>query len=135
MAVLRKTGAAIHVRAFQPSMSHVELIAALRQGLDALDAYGSRVVFMEKVGYMPRDGGQGANTFGRVDGLLRGGLLMAGYPPRDVYPMMWQSRLGCLTGGNKNISKARAAELFPDVRMTHAIADALLIARYGWECS
>jgi hypothetical protein len=37
----------------------------------------------------------------------------------------------CLTGGDKNISKRRAQELFPSLKITHAVADALLIAEYG----
>jgi len=52
-------------------------------------------------------------------------------PAVDVYPMMWQAKMECLTGGNKNVSKHRAQELFPGVRITHAVADALLIAEYG----
>ncbi len=34
----------------------------------------------------------------------------------------------------ENVTKARAAQLFPAVKMTHAVADALLIAEYGWRC-
>jgi hypothetical protein len=37
----------------------------------------------------------------------------------------------CLTKGDKNVSKARAQELFPALKITHATADALLIAEYG----
>jgi hypothetical protein len=44
--------------------------------------------------------------------------------------------MGCLTGGDKNVSKNRALELFPEVdevkKITHATADALLIGKYGW---
>jgi hypothetical protein len=35
----------------------------------------------------------------------------------------------CRTGGDKNISKARAQELFPRVKVTHKNADALLLAK------
>ena len=45
--------------------------------------------------------------------------------------MRWQKYLGCLTKGDKNVSKAKAQELFPDLKITHAIADSLLIAEYG----
>jgi len=36
-----------------------------------------------------------------------------------------------MTGGDKNVSKRRAQELFPEIKITHAIADALLIAEYA----
>jgi hypothetical protein len=36
-----------------------------------------------------------------------------------------------MTKGNKNITKQKAQELFPGIKVTHAIADALLIATYG----
>lgn len=50
----------------------------------------------------------------------------------EVTPQKWQQALACLTKGDKNISKQRAQELFPDLRkVTHAFADALLIAEYG----
>jgi hypothetical protein len=39
-----------------------------------------------------------------------------------------------MSAGNKNVTKTRAAQLFPGVKMTHAIADALLIAEYGRRC-
>ena len=49
----------------------------------------------------------------------------------EVTPMVWQKSMRCLTGGDKNVSKAKAMELFPLIKVTHAIADALLIAEYG----
>lgn len=131
LAVLHSDASIAHVRAFKPEMTHVDLVDCLKEGIAFMRVLQSRVVYVEKVGYMPTDGGKGANTFGRVDGLIRGGLLMAGYPPRDVMPMTWQAAMGCLTGGNKSISKARAQELYPKEKITHAIADAILIARYG----
>jgi len=39
--------------------------------------------------------------------------------------------MGCMTKGDKNVSKRRSQELFPQIKVTHAIADALLIASYG----
>jgi len=131
LAVLRGDGTVAHLRAFQPSMTQHELIDTVRGGLIKLVAEQGRSVFMEKVGSMPTDSRQGGNTFGRVDGLLRGGVLMAGFTPRDVYPQAWQAAMECMTGGNKNISKRRAIELFPREKITHNVADALLIAEYG----
>jgi hypothetical protein len=59
------------------------------------------------------------------------GLTAAGIPFERISPQAWQKSLGCMTGGDKNISKRRAQELFPTMNVTHATADALLIAEYG----
>lgn len=69
-------------------------------------------------------------TFGRNYGALEMALAVARVPYYDVHPLKWQNYLGCRTGGDKNISKARAAELWPGMKITHAIADALLIAEW-----
>jgi hypothetical protein len=100
--------------------------------------YPGAKVFIEKEQHIKGDGAGGSFTFGSVYGLLRG-LAWAHFGrPRYVYPMTWQSALGCMTSGAKNISKDKARELFSvyDMEMgrwgiTHAIADALLIAEYG----
>jgi hypothetical protein len=44
---------------------------------------------------------------------------------------VWQKALGCLTKGDKNITKRKAQEMFPGIKVTHATADSLLIAHYG----
>ena len=54
-----------------------------------------------------------------------------GQPFDRVLPQTWQGKMGCRTGGDKNISKAAAQRLFPKVTVTHAIADALLLAEYA----
>src|SRR6185436_2616743 len=64
-------------------------------------------------------------------GFLRGCLISIGIPIEDIRPQAWQKLLGCMTRGNKNISKAKAQQLFPTVQVTHKIADALLIAEAG----
>jgi len=58
-------------------------------------------------------------------------LTAAGIPFERVRPQVWQKELSCLTGGDKNVSKRRAQELFPHLKVIHATADALLIAHYG----
>lgn len=87
-------------------------------------------VALEKVGQIRGDGAQGAFTFGRVDGLIRGTVLSEDLRINEVLPMAWQSRLQCLSGGNKNVTEAKAAELWPDVKWTHNTADSALIAEW-----
>lgn len=71
-----------------------------------------------------------AFTFGMGYGGLRMAVIAAGIPFREVTPQRWQKDLACMTGGDKNVTKAAAQRLFPAVKVTHAIADALLIAEW-----
>lgn len=86
---------------------------------------------MEWVSASPQMGVVSAFTFGRGFGNLEAFLLAADIPFDLTTPKHWQRVMQCLTGGNKNISKARAQALFPSFpKITHAIADALLIAEF-----
>lgn len=75
--------------------------------------------------------------FGCNYGGLRMALIAAGIPFDEVPPQRWQKRLGIIKGGRaegktewKNRLKAKAQQLYPNVDVTLAVADALLIARY-----
>ena len=87
--------------------------------------------YMESVHSSPQMGVKSAFTFGNGFGHLEMALTAAGIPFERVRPQAWQKAMGCLTGGDKNVSKRRAQELFPSMKVTHATADALLIAAYG----
>jgi len=87
--------------------------------------------YIEQVSSSPQMGVVSAFSFGRGYGNLEMALTAAGIPFERVRPQVWQKALGCMTKGNKNVSKRRAQELFPDRKITHATADALLIAHYG----
>jgi Holliday junction resolvasome RuvABC endonuclease subunit len=75
-------------------------------------------------------GAKSSFVFGYGVGVLKMALIAAEIPFDEVRPQVWQASLGCLTKGDKNVSKARAQQLFPGVKCTHAIADALLIAEW-----
>lgn len=133
LAVLRADGTPGFVRGFKPSMTEHELATLVQWAADILKMRGGSTCYMEKVGYIRGDGGQGAFTFGRVYGFLRGALRARDVDLKDVPPQLWQARMECLSGGDKNVTKRRAAEIYPSFKpMTHAVADALLIAAYGW---
>lgn len=85
---------------------------------------------LEKVHSMPGQGVASSFKFGQGFGHLEMALTAAKIPYTYVTPQKWQKELGCLTGGDKNVSKARAQQLFPHLKITHALADALLIAEY-----
>lgn len=85
---------------------------------------------IEKVHSSPQMGVVSAFTFGKG----YGGLLMALTAHRvafaEVAPRVWQKAIGCLSGGDKNVTKRRAQQLFPNEKVTHATADCLLIAEF-----
>lgn len=86
---------------------------------------------LEHVRATPQMGVVSAFTFGRSYGMLRMALLAAGIAFEEVAPIKWQNAMKARSSGDKNITKARAQELFPGARVTHAVADALLLAEYG----
>lgn len=87
--------------------------------------------FIERVHSMPKQGVASSFKFGQSYGFLRGLLIGHGIPFEEVTPQKWQKEMGCLTKGDKNVSKAKAQQLFPREKIVHANADALLIAEYG----
>lgn len=98
------------------------------------------IAFVEKVNAGPRMGSSAAFKFGQNVGAIRMACLAAGVRLEYVSPQKWQKELGLIVKGRglgqddtakKNRNKARAQELYPGIKCTHAIADALLIAEYG----
>lgn len=111
-----------------------EVVAAMVGWKEFLS--GDRVVvYIEKVHFIKGDGGKGSFTFGRIDGGLLWGWKCLGFKVKEVPPTTWMSHMNCMTGGEKNVSKNRAKVLFPDYEkkfgVTHAVADAILIAEFG----
>ena len=94
---------------------------------------------IEKVHAMPGQGVTSMFTFGMNYGALRMALVCHGIPFEAVTPQKWQRefglvfprKLGLTPTEKKNRHKARAQELFPSLKVTHATADALLICEYG----
>lgn len=87
--------------------------------------------FVESVHSMPKQGVASSFKFGVNYGMIRGVLAALGIRREFVSPQKWQKAMGCMTRGDKNVSKRRAQELFPQLKVTHAVADALLIAEFG----
>jgi len=93
--------------------------------------------YLESVHSMPRDGVRSAFSFGKSYGNLEALLVAAEIPFERVTPSVWQKEFGLIKRKGethtqkKNRHKALAQEMFPSVKVTHAVADALLIAEYG----
>ena len=86
---------------------------------------------IERVGAMPKQGVASTFKFGVSYGFLRGCLIAAGVRFDEVTPAKWQTAMKCRSGGDKNVTKQRAQQLFPGVKVIHATADALLLAEYA----
>ncbi len=101
---------------------------------------GKAVAFVEKVNAGPKMGSSASFKFGQGVGEIRMACLAAGVRLEYITPQKWQKEFGLIVKGRglgqddtskKNRNKARAQELFPGIKCTHAISDALLIAEYG----
>lgn len=100
---------------------------------------GADYAVIERVHAMPGNGVSGMFRFGQSYGFLRACLIAAGIPFEEVEARTWQKALGIsprkIKAGEsktqfKNRLKNRAACLFPQITVTLATADALLIAEY-----
>ncbi len=107
--------------------------------LDSLLPYkDDAVCYLERVQGMPGQGGMAMFNFGKGYGHIEMALMALKIPTISVTPQKWQKhyQLGKLTNHSKtewkNVLKAKAQQLFPDIKVTLAIADALLICNYGF---
>ena len=104
-----------------------------------LNAHNTEVtVYLEQVHAMPGQGVTSMFTFGRGYGFLRGVLTSRAMLFIDVTPAKWQRKLGLVRKDKsetntekKNRHKQLAQQLYPHLKVTHMISDALLILSYA----
>lgn len=94
--------------------------------------------YIEAVSAMPRDAARHAFTFGENTGIIKGILYANGISFTEVFSQKWQRHFGlgakfASKQERKNAHKQKAQELFPNIKVTLTIADALLIAKYGYD--
>ncbi len=98
--------------------------------------YGITHAYLEQVGAMPGQGTASMFTFGHAAGVAEGILQGLNIPYTLVTPQAWKKSAG-LIGSDKDAARSRAIQLYPEIRALdakakgQAIADALLIARFG----
>lgn len=85
-----------------------------------------------------RQGASSMFTFGRGFGRIEASLVACGVPHEFYPPQVWQAAMGVRRTdkaesdtAKKNRHKAAAGRLFPGVKITHAVADALLICEFA----
>ena len=100
---------------------------------DFIDEYSEHVqaAVLEKVSAMPRQGVASTFKFGTSYGFCRGLLVCHRVRFEVVTPGTWQRAMGCLSKGDKNVTKAAAQRLFPGEKVVHATADAMLLAEFA----
>jgi len=131
LAVISKDGALVDAS---------KMLATERDLIDYFDAIGEARAVLEKVWAGPRMGSSAAFKFGLNYGMIRTALTAARIPFDEVTPQKWQLVMGCRANGKgfgerddtaaKNRTKQRAQQLFPSQTVTHAIADAMLLAEF-----
>ena len=92
---------------------------------------GSIFALLEAVHAMPKQGVVSSFKFGQSYGFLEGMLVAHKIPYDKITPQKWQKNLGCTSKGDKNVTKQKAQQFWPEWKFTHATADAMLIAEYN----
>ena len=110
----------------------------LKQLLGNISATHSPLVCaIERVGGMPGQGGAAMFSFGYNYGQLIQCLTDSNIAHTEVLPAKWQTAMGCRGKSgegytaHKNRIKDMAARKFPNVKITLATADAVMIACYA----
>jgi len=141
-----------------PMTELASLLSEMRAGTGDYEADTQAEVFLEEPSlnpYLPGNkcprckkgpmrNSQSFAKLGRSLGQFEGVCTAHGYIPTLVFSTKWQNFLECRTKGNKNVTKTLATKIFPFLSrtlkgsgeqkstVTHAVADALLIALYGY---
>ena len=97
------------------------------------------LILLEKVWATPQMGVTSAFSFGMNFGRICGTLDALNRPYREITSMKWQREMGLIQSGRhigqnddkKRRNKAAAEALHPHEKITHATADAILIAEYA----
>lgn len=113
--------------AFAMPDSYEEILEILRRV-----PYTSTRAVIEHVWSQPGQGHTGAFAFGKGYGALLMALTATKIKTSHVTPARWQRSImrGRTSGGDKRVTRDFAGQLF-SMKVTHTIADALLIAEYG----
>lgn len=125
IAVLSATGVVEFVTKMPKTDAEIDAVFSRFGGVVACEAV------IEHVWSSPQMGVASAFKFGRGYGALCMALAGNRIPFKEVTPQVWQKYMNCRTGGDKSITKELAQQLFPTLKVTHAIADSLLIAEYA----
>lgn len=120
-----------------PGCTATKMPATLRDLRDWLVGCGEATVYLEDARPNPKNGSIAVGKMMRNVGQCEATVVGCGLRLERVAATVWQLPFGLrrkpgeTDTQKKNRHKAKAQELFPAIEVTHAIADALLIAEYG----
>ena len=115
---------------------------AAKERVDAIElrnwveAHKPQHAFIERAQAMPKQGISSAYKYGRSVGCIEGVIAACEIPLTIIEPSAWKKFSG-LRGSDKELSRQRALQLFPDAhgfiarKKDHGRAEAALIALYG----
>ena len=127
-AVLLREDGTVDIAQFS-KMTQADIAETLSEW--TMDTETGYHAYLEQVHAMPKQGVSSTFKFGMGFGFLVGCLTALKIPFEYVTPNTWQKYLSCQSKGDKNVTKQKAQQLFPNERVIHATADALLIAEFG----
>jgi hypothetical protein len=114
-----------------------ETLGDLVDRLRSLSAAGYTTCYLEQVvSYIPKASQSNMFVFGQSFGQIQGCLMALGFRVVEVRPQRWQKELsaGAKAGHGKKWKghlKGMAQKLFPHLKVTLPMADALLILEWG----
>jgi crossover junction endodeoxyribonuclease RuvC len=125
ITLLETNGLPYHQILFAKSTDHdiVDWLTEFRENI--------KLAIVEQVHAMPKQGVASTFKFGFAYGVVVGILTASKIPIEYATPQKWQKEIGCLSKGDKNVTKHKAQDLFPNLKITHATADSMLIAEYA----
>ena len=115
-----------------------EMAEIFEIGIEQAEHMHEIVLFIEHVWSFPGDGRVGAFRFGYNYGLWKGIASANGIDVYNIAPRKWQGGLNVpdnLKGRErKKWLKEHAESLFPNIKITYNVSDAILIANYAKDC-
>lgn len=110
------------------------LTDALNECIELIRQFEPQFMLIEKALIHPTSGKKTWQTMGHLEGIWVGVARTLGCDYDFVYPISWQSYLGCRTkGGDKSIVENKMRKRFRNAVFGVAEADALAIALYAQE--
>lgn len=90
---------------------------------------------IETVRSSPQMGVTSAFNFGQSYGTCRGIIAAMRLPFIEARPQKWMKAMDCMTGGDKNVTRHKALELWPGIKFNKSGKsghyDAMLLAEYA----
>lgn len=127
----------VQIKSGKKTRTEMNAAAASMLLSDIKDGNDGVFVTIEKVGAMPGQGVTSMFSFGKNFGTWLGILAALKLPHQQVAPISWKKKMMPDMGKDKDASRVRAMQLFPNaqrdlyLKKHHGRGDALLLAEYG----